>query len=151
MSSAMDDSQPVPASGPMIRLRGIRKAFGNKQVLNGVNLDVDRGKSVVVIGGSGTGKSVLLKCIIGTSALDEVKDALSELGIAGMTVSEVKGFGRQKGQTEIYRGAEYTTNMLPKVKLEIALGKGKQLYDKRATKKAQDWQRDKARILRDHG
>ena len=53
--------------------------------------------------------------------LDEVREALSNIGIAGMTVSEVKGFGRQKGQTEIYRGAEYSTNMLPKVKLEIAV------------------------------
>ena len=52
---------------------------------------------------------------------DEVRTALSEVGVAGMTVSEVKGFGRQKGQTEIYRGAEYATNMLPKVKLEIAV------------------------------
>jgi len=52
--------------------------------------------------------------------LDEVREALSGIGVAGMTVSEVKGFGRQKGQTEIYRGAEYTTNFLPKVKLEIA-------------------------------
>ena len=52
--------------------------------------------------------------------LDEVREALSGIGIAGMTVTEVKGFGRQKGQTEIYRGAEYSTNMLPKVKLEIA-------------------------------
>ena len=54
--------------------------------------------------------------------LDEVREALGAIGIAGMTVSEVKGFGRQKGQTEIYRGAEYSTNMLPKVKLEIAVG-----------------------------
>jgi nitrogen regulatory protein P-II 2 len=52
--------------------------------------------------------------------LDEVREALSGLGVAGMTVTEVKGFGRQKGQTEIYRGAEYSTQMLPKVKLEIA-------------------------------
>ena len=52
--------------------------------------------------------------------LDEVREALGSIGVAGMTVSEVKGFGRQKGQTEIYRGAEYSTNMLPKVKLEIA-------------------------------
>ncbi len=58
--------------------------------------------------------------IIKPFKLDEVRDALSEIGVAGMTVSEVKGFGRQKGQTEIYRGAEYSTNMLPKVKLEIA-------------------------------
>ena len=52
--------------------------------------------------------------------LDEVREALSGIGIAGITVTEVKGFGRQKGHTEIYRGAEYSTNMLPKVKLEIA-------------------------------
>ena len=51
--------------------------------------------------------------------LDEVREALGAIGVAGMTVSEVKGFGRQKGQTEIYRGAEYSTNMLPKVKLEM--------------------------------
>ena len=53
--------------------------------------------------------------------LDEVREALSQQGVAGMTVSEVKGFGRQKGQTEIYRGAEYTTNMLPKIKIEVAV------------------------------
>jgi nitrogen regulatory protein P-II 2 len=58
--------------------------------------------------------------IIKPFKLDEVRAALSELGVAGMTVSEVKGFGRQKGQTEIYRGAEYATNMLPKVKIEVA-------------------------------
>ena len=59
--------------------------------------------------------------IIKPFKLDEDRDALSAIGVAGMTVSEVKGFGRQKGQTEIYRGAEYTTNMLPKVKLEVAV------------------------------
>lgn len=53
--------------------------------------------------------------------LDDVREALTALGVAGMTVTEVKGFGRQKGQTEIYRGAEYTTNMVPKLKLEIAV------------------------------
>ena len=58
--------------------------------------------------------------IIKPFKLDEVREALNAIGVAGMTVSEVKGFGRQKGQTEIYRGAEYSTNMLPKVKLEIA-------------------------------
>jgi nitrogen regulatory protein P-II 2 len=58
--------------------------------------------------------------IIKPFKLDSVRDALSEIGIAGLTVTEVKGYGRQKGQTEIYRGAEYSTNMLPKVKLEIA-------------------------------
>lgn len=58
--------------------------------------------------------------IIKPFKLDEVREALSSIGVTGMTVSEVKGFGRQKGQTEIYRGAEYSTNMLPKVKIEIA-------------------------------
>jgi len=58
--------------------------------------------------------------IIKPFKLDEVREALTTLGIAGMTVTEVKGFGRQKGQTETYRGAEYTTNMVPKLKLEIA-------------------------------
>ncbi|MCB2048648.1 MAG: P-II family nitrogen regulator [Novosphingobium sp.] len=58
--------------------------------------------------------------IIKPFRLEHVREALSAAGVAGMTVSEVKGFGRQKGQTEIYRGAEYTTNMLPKVKIEIA-------------------------------
>ena len=53
--------------------------------------------------------------------LDAVREALSALGVEGMTVSEVKGFGRQKGQTEIYRGAEYASNFIPKVKLEIAV------------------------------
>ncbi len=59
--------------------------------------------------------------IIKPFKLDEVREALGSIGVAGMTVSEVKGFGRQKGQTEIYRGAEYSTNMLPKVKLEVAV------------------------------
>ncbi|TPE61807.1 P-II family nitrogen regulator [Sandaracinobacter neustonicus] len=53
--------------------------------------------------------------------LDDVREALTALGVSGMTVTEVKGFGRQKGQTEIYRGAEYTTNLVPKVKIEAAV------------------------------
>src|SRR3546814_2271988 len=57
--------------------------------------------------------------IINPVELGEVSDALSSLGVAGMTVTEVKGFGRQKGQTEIYRGAEYSTNMVPKIKVEV--------------------------------
>ena len=59
--------------------------------------------------------------IIKPFKLDEVREALASAGVAGMTVSEVKGFGRQKGQTEIYRGAEYSVNMLPKVKIEVAV------------------------------
>ena len=61
----------------------------------------------------------LIIAIIKPFKLDEVREALTEIGIAGMTVTEVKGFGRQKGQTEIYRGAEYSTNMVPKIKIEV--------------------------------
>lgn len=64
----------------------------------------------------------LIVAIIKPFKLEEVKAALSEIGIEGMTVTEVKGFGRQKGHTEIYRGSEYTVDFLPKVKLEIAIG-----------------------------
>ena len=58
--------------------------------------------------------------VIQPHRLDAVREALGGLGVQGLTVSEVRGFGRQKGQTEIYRGAEYSTNMLPKVKIEVA-------------------------------
>ena len=58
--------------------------------------------------------------IIKPHKLDEVREALTGQGVSGMTVTEVKGFGRQKGQTEVYRGAEYTTNMIPKIKIEVA-------------------------------
>ncbi len=64
----------------------------------------------------------LVIAIIKPFKLDEVREALSGVGVAGMTVTEVKGFGRQKGQTEIYRGAEYSTNMVPKIKIEIVCG-----------------------------
>ena len=64
----------------------------------------------------------LIKAILKPFKLEEVKDALAEIGIEGMTVSEVKGFGRQKGHTEIYRGSEYTVDFQPKVMIEIALG-----------------------------
>ncbi|MDY0384168.1 P-II family nitrogen regulator [Trichlorobacter sp.] len=63
----------------------------------------------------------LVAAIIKPFKLDEVKDALHEIGIEGITVSEVKGFGRQKGHTELYRGAEYVVDFIPKVKLEIAV------------------------------
>jgi nitrogen regulatory protein P-II 1 len=62
-----------------------------------------------------------IEAIIKPFKLEEVKEALTEAGIEGMTVTEVKGFGRQKGHTEIYRGSEYTVDFLPKVKLEIVL------------------------------
>ncbi|NTW18010.1 MAG: P-II family nitrogen regulator [Syntrophaceae bacterium] len=63
----------------------------------------------------------LIEAIIKPFKLDEVKDALNEIGVMGITVSEVKGFGRQKGHTELYRGAEYVVDFIPKVKLEIAV------------------------------
>jgi nitrogen regulatory protein P-II 1 len=62
-----------------------------------------------------------IEAIIKPFKLNEVKDALHEVGIVGMTVTEVKGFGRQKGHTEIYRGSEYTVDFLPKVRIEIVL------------------------------
>src|SRR5471032_1421355 len=62
-----------------------------------------------------------IEAIIKPFKLEEVKDALSELGIEGMTVTEVKGFGRQKGHTEIYRGSEYTVDFLPKIKIELVV------------------------------
>ena len=66
----------------------------------------------------------LIIAIIKPFKLEEVKEALSAVGIEGMTVTEVKGFGRQKGHTEIYRGSEYTVDFLPKIKIEVVLGDG---------------------------
>ena len=62
-----------------------------------------------------------IEAIIKPFKLEEVKEALAEIGVEGMTVSEVKGFGRQKGHTEIYRGSEYTVDFLPKIKIEVVL------------------------------
>ena len=66
----------------------------------------------------------MVMAIIKPFKLDDVREALTQLGVQGLTVSEVKGFGRQKGQTEIYRGAEYAVNFLPKVKIEVAVADG---------------------------
>jgi nitrogen regulatory protein P-II 1 len=63
-----------------------------------------------------------IECIIKPFKLDEVREALSEIGVSGLTVTEVKGFGRQKGHTELYRGAEYVVDFLPKVKIEVVIG-----------------------------
>ena len=63
----------------------------------------------------------LITAIIKPFKLDDVREALSEIGVQGITVTEVKGFGRQKGHTELYRGAEYVVDFLPKIKLEVAL------------------------------
>lgn len=66
----------------------------------------------------------LVTAIIKPFKLDDVREALSEIGVQGMTVTEVKGFGRQKGHTELYRGAEYVVDFLPKVKIEVAIDDG---------------------------
>jgi nitrogen regulatory protein PII len=63
-----------------------------------------------------------IEAIIKPFKLEDVKEALASLGVEGMTVTEVKGFGRQKGHTEIYRGSEYTVDFLPKIKIEVVLG-----------------------------
>ncbi|HBP15268.1 MAG: P-II family nitrogen regulator [Pseudomonadales bacterium] len=65
-----------------------------------------------------------ISAIIKPFKLDEVREALSEIGVTGMTVTEVKGFGRQKGHTELYRGAEYVVDFLPKMKIEVAVDDG---------------------------
>jgi nitrogen regulatory protein P-II 2 len=67
------------------------------------------------------GNMKMIMAVIKPFKLDDVREALTPLGVQGLTVSEVKGFGRQKGQTEIYRGAEYHVNFLPKVKIEVAV------------------------------
>lgn len=67
----------------------------------------------------------MVMAIIKPFKLDDVRDALTEAGVEGLTVTEVKGFGRQKGQTEMYRGSEYTVNYLPKVKMEIVVDEDK--------------------------
>ncbi len=64
----------------------------------------------------------LITAVVKPFKLDDVREALSDIGISGITVTEVKGFGRQKGHTELYRGAEYVVDFLPKVKIEVALG-----------------------------
>jgi len=73
------------------------------------------------IGSAKTKDMKKIEAIIKPFKLEEVKDALGEVGITGMTVTEVKGFGRQKGHTEIYRGSEYTVDFLPKIKLELVI------------------------------
>jgi nitrogen regulatory protein PII len=78
--------------------------------------------AVLGAGNGGRGRRMkLIMAIIKPFKLDDVREALTPLGVQGLTVSEVKGFGRQKGQTEIYRGAEYHVNFLPKVKIEVVV------------------------------
>lgn len=66
----------------------------------------------------------LVTALVKPHKLDEVKDALQALGVQGLTVSEVRGYGRQRGHTEVYRGAEYTVEFVPKIKLEVLVGEG---------------------------
>ena len=66
----------------------------------------------------------LITAVVKPFKLDDVRESLSEIGVQGITVTEVKGFGRQKGHTELYRGAEYVVDFLPKVKIEVAVGEG---------------------------
>lgn len=66
----------------------------------------------------------LVTALVKPHKLDEVKDALQDLGVQGLTVSEVRGYGRQRGHTEVYRGAEYTVEFVPKIKLEVLVGEG---------------------------
>jgi len=73
-------------------------------------------------GSTGESRDEKIEAIIKPFKLDEVKEALQEVGIQGLSVIEVKGFGRQKGHTELYRGAEYVVDFLPKVKIEVVLG-----------------------------
>jgi nitrogen regulatory protein P-II 2 len=81
--------------------------------------------AIVVRNGPPSGDVMkLVTAVIKPFKLDDVREALSASGVQGMTVSEVKGFGRQKGQTEIYRGAEYSTNMIPKIKIELVVENG---------------------------
>lgn len=77
-----------------------------------------------------------IEAIIKPFKLEEVKDALHDVGIEGMTVSEVKGFGRQKGHTEIYRGSEYTVDFLPKIKIELVVADSKVVAATQAVVKA---------------
>ena len=101
---------------------GTRFAFSNCEVLYGGSIYLSRSNAK-------QSEQLLLKnrsmkkieAIIKPFKLDEVRDALAEVGVEGMTVSEVKGFGRQKGHTEIYRGSEYTVDFLPKIKIELVV------------------------------
>jgi nitrogen regulatory protein P-II 1 len=82
-------------------------------------------RAILFRGTEGSGEVMKkIEAIIKPFKLDEVKEALQEVGLKGMTVTEVKGFGRQKGHTELYRGAEYVVDFLPKVKIEVVLEDG---------------------------
>ena len=101
---------------------GERQATGAEKILLGFNIPVYTRSPVVSIPFPEREKYMKkIEAIIKPFKLEDVKEALAELGVEGMTVSEVKGFGRQKGHTEIYRGSEYTVDFLPKIKLDIVV------------------------------
>src|SRR3954454_20983411 len=88
-----------------------------------VNLSVERNaRSRLDRAQAGIGPMKIVMAIIKPFKLEEVRDALTAIGVHGLTVTEVKGYGRQKGHTEIYRGAEYAVSFLPKIKIEVAVG-----------------------------
>ena len=105
---------------------GLAKTDGSRHRRSALTLQSDEvlpvSLSFTVHGVSGNkGQMKKIEAIIKPHKLDDVKDGLTEIGIKGMTVTEVKGYGRQKGHTEIYRGAEYVVDFLPKVKIEIVV------------------------------
>jgi nitrogen regulatory protein P-II 2 len=97
----------------------LEKAEGNGAVRSGCGL-----VNISAVTLNKGARMKLLMAIIKPFKLDEVRESLTALGVQGLTVTEVKGFGRQKGQTEIYRGAEYSVSFLPKVKIEVVLDDG---------------------------
>jgi nitrogen regulatory protein P-II 1 len=112
----------LKASGPIIAMHGCM-LYTARECRVEIELRRETGRKIGPDKRSSNNETTMKKidAIIKPFKLEEVKDALSELGIEGMTVSEVKGFGRQKGHTEIYRGSEYTVDFLPKIKLEIVV------------------------------
>ena len=113
---------PVQASGPSHKLLA-RSAFWVFSGLARDLLTANAARCLLAVGlGSKDDAMKKIEAIIKPFKLDEVKEALQEVGLQGITVTEAKGFGRQKGHTELYRGAEYVVDFLPKVKIEIVLG-----------------------------
>ena len=84
-------------------------------------MEAERRRDLAADRNRGTGSMKIVMAIIKPFKLEEVRDALTGLGVHGLTVTEVKGYGRQKGHTEIYRGAEYAVSFLPKIKIEVAV------------------------------
>src|SRR5690242_14200211 len=121
------DSRTLPESGRRILARWINNAFSAASTQFYKKFSFFRFpiySATFVVSIRTPKKMKKIEAIIKPFKLEEVKEALSGLGIEGMTVTEVKGFGRQKGHTEIYRGSEYTVDFLPKIKIEVVLTDG---------------------------